>query len=166
MRSFSIRRRSPKMTLTFSSPADLAANFRYTVIVGAVLILVLVAAVTKAARASPYSMSFGARCIIGMAAFIAVLWYAYASSYRQFVSLTLDPSNFHLLYAGPFHREVTVPRLAVTEVRFGSGEGRGSSTCRISIEVQQSQQYFSGWIPDRSNDCRNIRDEIRRELRP
>ncbi len=110
-------------------------------------------------------MSFGLRCIIGMVAFVGVLWYAYASSYDAFVSLTLDASNFHLFYVGPFPREVIVPRLAVTEVRFGSGGGRGSSTCRISIEVQQSEQYFSGWIPERSNDCKGIRDEIRRELR-
>lgn len=153
------------MTLTFSSPTDLAANFRYTVIVGAVLILVLVAAFARGARASPLSMSFGARCIIGTAFFIGVLWYAYSSSYEQFVSLTLDAFDFHLLYAGPFHREVTVARSAVTEIRFGGGGGRGSSTCRISIEVQHSQKYFSAWIPDRSNDCRLIRDEIQTELK-
>jgi len=152
------------MTLTFSSPSDLDANFRYTVIVGAALILVLFAAFARGTRASPLSMSFISRCIIGMAFFIGVLWYAYASSYEQFVSLTLDSFDFHLLYAGPFHREVTVPRRTVTAIRFGGGGGRASSTCRISIEVQ-SQKYFSAWIPDRSNDCRRIRDEIQSELK-
>jgi hypothetical protein len=153
------------MTWTFSSPTDLAANFRYTVIVGAVLILVLVAAFSRRANAPPFSMSFGTRCIIGMAFFIGVLWYAYASSYDQFVSLTLDAFDVHLLYAGPFHHEVAVPRRAVTAIRFGAGDGRGRSTCRIGIEVQQSQQYFSAWIPDRSDDCKRIRDDIQLQLK-
>jgi len=152
------------MTRIFSSAEQLATNFNTTVIIGGLLILVVVIGFTISARAAPFSMSFKARGIIGLVLFLGVLWYAYSTTYEQFVGLTLDSAEFRLLYAGPFSREISVPRASVTAIRFGAASGRGSSTCRIGIEVQGSEKYFSAWIPDRNNDCRKIRDEIMREL--
>lgn len=151
------------MTLTFASAADTAAEFRNIVLVFGVLDGVIVAAFWQAGRNSALSMTLMTRCLLGLAALLGIVWYGYASSYQKFISAEVTQSVVKLVFVGPFAREVELAPKDVTDVRFGYAD-RGSSRCRVVFETSTSSSFRGAWIPDKSNVCKAMREEILRTL--
>jgi hypothetical protein len=151
------------MTLTFASAADLSTEFRTTVTVFGILVLAIVVAFALSARNSPLAMTFKTRCVLGLLAFTGVVWYAYSSSYEQFVAADVNGNEVRLVFVGPFSREVVVPGSKIIAVRWG-GTDRGSSRCRVSIEAAASKTYRSAWLAGKSDICKGLRDDILRTL--
>jgi hypothetical protein len=151
------------MTLTFASAADLSTEFRTTVTVFGILVLAIVVAFALNARKSPLAMAFKTRCVLGLLAFTGVVWYAYSSSYEQFVAADVNGSEVRLVFVGPFSREVVVPGSKVIAVRWGEAD-RGSSRCRVSIEAAASKTYRSAWLAGKPDICKGLRDDILRTL--
>jgi hypothetical protein len=151
------------MTLTFGSPANLGSEFRTTVTVFGILVVVLVAAFSRSRRDSAPALTFKTRCVLSLLGFMGVVWYAHSTTYQQFVSADVDAAGVRLVFVGPFSREVAVPSGRITAVRWGTAD-RGSSRCRISIEAA-SATYYSAWLSNKSDICKGMRDEILRTLR-
>jgi hypothetical protein len=151
------------MTLTFASPADVGTEFRTIVTVFGILILVIVVAFALSARDSPLATTFKTRCVLGLFGFMGVVWYAYSSTYEQFVTAEVNANEVRLVFVGPFAREVVLPRSKITAIRWGEAD-RGSSRCRVSIEAESSSIYDSAWLTDKPNICKGLRDDILRTL--
>jgi hypothetical protein len=87
------------MTLTFASAADLSTEFRTTVTVFGILVLAIVVAFALSARNSPLAITFKTRCALGLLAFTGVVWYAYSSSYAQFITADVNGNQVRLVFA-------------------------------------------------------------------
>jgi hypothetical protein len=151
------------MTLTFASPADVSAEFRTIVTVFGILVLVVVVAFALSARNSPLATPFKTRCILGLCGLVGVVWYAYSSTYEQFISADVKGNEVRLVFVGPFSREVILPRGKIVDIRWGQGD-RGSSRCRVSIEAESSTIYYSAWLPVKPDICKGLRDDMLRTL--
>jgi hypothetical protein len=151
------------MTLTFASAADVSAEFRTTVTVFGILVLVIAVAFALSARNSPLAMTFKTRCVLGLLAFMGVVWYAYSSTYEQFITADVNGNEARLVFVGPFSRQVVLQRSQIVAVRWGETD-RGSSRCRVSIEAAASKIYHSAWLPGKPDICKGLRDDILRTL--
>ncbi len=146
------------MTLNFGDLSVVTREFRNVVLFFGSLVIIITIAFQLGYRRSPLPMSLTTRLALALVGVVAVVWYAYDSSYRHFVSLQASRTEFRLTFVGPFSREVVIPNREILTVTYGLPD-RGASRCRLSVDAAAGT-YHSTWIQDENSICRKHRDAL------
>jgi hypothetical protein len=150
------------MIVTFAEPAALNWEFRTDLLVFGALVVIITLAFQVSYRNSPLAMSFKMRCLLALVALLGVGWYAYASSYQQFIRVQVTDADVRLTFVGPLSRDVVLAPRNIVKVTYGLSN-RGSSECRVTIEGRGATCH-SAWVPNKVAICRGYRDDMLRAL--
>jgi hypothetical protein len=150
------------MIVTFAEPSALNWEFRTDLLVFGGLLVIITLAFEVSYRNSPLAMSFTMRCLLGLVGLSGVAWYAYASSYQQFIRAAVNDVDVRLTFVGPFSRIVVLPHRDIAAITYGLSD-RGSSKCRVTIAAGGTQ-YHSAWVANEGAICRVYRDAMQRVL--
>jgi hypothetical protein len=150
------------MIVTFAEQAALNWEFRTDLLVFGALVIIITIAFQVSYRNSPLAMSFKTRGLLALVALLGVGWYAYASSYQQFIRVEVTDADVRLTFVGPLSRDVVIAPRDIAKVTYGLSD-RGSTKCRVTIEGR-SAKYHSAWVPNKAAICQAYRDDILRAL--
>ncbi|MFB2659670.1 hypothetical protein [Shewanella mangrovisoli] len=94
--------------------------------------------------------------------FFAVFYYSAYLQVDKFYELTLNNSYIELKYAPPGQNKL-IEKSDVESVTFGT-YGRAGSRCYIAINLLSGDKYKSATISDKIGICKNVRNELQKNL--
>lgn len=148
------------MLVPFTTAEAVAAAVREGLAFSAIVTVVMAVTAMWVARGSASRLGLKTVCMSSMALFACLVGVVYWSSYGRFIAADVSASEVKLRYAGPFGREVVLPREAIETVLFGLPGKTSFGGCYIRIQQTTGESHRSSTLNGQAEMCKSIRGQM------